>query len=712
VDARGDEIALAKLRGFSPVRTVVFALGESLGLLLVAAPLGSALGYLVTLLLAEGALVPGTPVVWTLATTWALLAAVAGSLAAAALGAVRTLVRPVLEQWRFTSSTRRRSTLLLALDAAVTAAAVVTLVLLRRGGDQPRTVYLLAPTLLVVAVAVVGVRLLPRAASLALGRTRATRHVAAFLALRQTVRRPGGMRLAALLAVAVGLATFALSGEAVARGNRAARAQTETGAPVQLGVQFEAGHDPEAAVDKADPKGRWAMTVATWTAEGGRDGGPTITGPVLGVEAGRLPDVGYAVRGQLSPAELARTITVPGAVPALFRGTRVQVDLDTLSRSGPTPLVRLQVRPQYGKSVPYEAGVLRPGRHVYTATVPCRKGCAFTGVQLSPPFDALSPMRVVAEVHAVRASLGGPFVVVPADVHRTTAWRAETDGVGPTVRITAAGGVVRVAATSPGRGDPILGYGEAPAQLPIVAAPDALAYPTKRTGSLLDYAGNEADYVVRRYSTTLPAVLDGGAVVHLDYIRSRVFGFDREAAWSVWLGPEAPADAVQRLEKAGLIVQNRHTEAARRAVLSRQGPALGLLLLLVCANAAAVLAIGGTAVALLADGRRRSFELAALRVIGVRLATLRRSAVAEQLLLLGAAVVLGLPSGYVAARLVLPSVPEFSDSTPVVLRYTPSVLVALATAAALALLLLVTAVVAGRALARAAVPSRLREAAR
>ena len=175
---------------------------------------------------------------------------------------------------------------------------------------------------------------------------------------------------------------------------------------------------------------------------------------------------------------------------------------------------------------------------------------------------------------------------------------------------------------------------------------------------------------------------------------------------------DSPERITFKVKFKSLLVQGRVTESAREAELGRQGPALGLLLLLACAIAAAVLAVGGTAVALLADGRRRSFELAALRVVGVRQRTLRRSAVAEQLLLLGAAVVLGLPSGYLAARLVLPSVPEFSDTTPVALRYTPPVLIALATAAALALLLWAAALVAGWVLARAAVPSRLREAAR
>ena len=175
----------------------------------------------------------------------------------------------------------------------------------------------------------------------------------------------------------------------------------------------------------------------------------------------------------------------------------------------------------------------------------------------------------------------------------------------------------------------------------------------------------------------------------------------------MWLGPRAPADAVARLTRAGLLVQSERTETARVATLGRQGPALGLLLLLVCAIAAAVLAVGGTAVSLLADARRRSFELAALRVVGVPQRTLRRSAVAEQALLLSAAVVLGLPSGYAAAALALPLVPEFSDPTTVVLRYQPSIPIALACAAGFALLLWITAQVAGRALARAAVPARL-----
>lgn len=715
VDARGDEIALAKLRGLPPARTVVFALGEALSLLLLAAPLGLAIGYGVTLLLAHSALVAGTPVVWTAATGWALAAAVAGSIVAAALGAFRTLTRPVLEQWRFTSPPRRSTRLLLAFDVLVAVAAVVALVSLRHDGKQPRSIYLLAPTLLVIAVALIGVRVLPRVAGLGLRRTRASRHLATFLALRQTVRRPGGMRLAALLAVAVGLATFALSGEAVARANRTARAQTELGAPVQLHVQFLPGHDPSTAVGTVDPHGRWAMAAALWFPEGaGTGGGPTITGPVLAVDAPRLPAVGYSVRGQLTPHQLVDAITVKGAPPAVFKGRQLRVTMTGYSLTGPAPAIQLGVHQLHAQSTLYPAGAFRVGRHDYTATVPCSAGCAFTGVAFSPAFDANAPMTATAEVQALAAApaAGAAFTPVKSELDGLPDWRQEGIGFGTSVRLAATGAGVRATLHSEDRGTPILEYAESPNRVPVLVAPTAMSARSRPDGQIADFADNAAPYRARQLTEPLPVVLGDGALVNLDYLRSRVAGFDREAQWSVWLGRRAPSDAVQRLERAGLIVQSRSTEAARADQLGRQGPALGLLLLLACAIAAAVLAVGGTAVALLADGRRRSFELAALRVVGVARRTLRRSAVAEQLLLLGAAVALGLPSGYVAARLVLPFVPEFSDATPVALRYSPPVLIALATAAALAVLLWVAAVVAGWALARAAVPARLREAAR
>jgi hypothetical protein len=269
--------------------------------------------------------------------------------------------------------------------------------------------------------------------------------------------------------------------------------------------------------------------------------------------------------------------------------------------------------------------------------VPCSEGCAFAGITFSPRFDTTTPTRVDVSVHGVAAD-GRP---VPVTLNRTNAWLGAAVGDGTSVRFVSADGALRAVVATSDRGSPVLAYAEAPARLPVLAARAAISEPGARAGSMVDYAGDVAPFAVRRFVQPLPVMLDTGAVADLNYLRVRVLGFDREASWSVWLGPHAPKDAVARLVRAGLIVQNRVTESSRRAELGRQGPALGLLLLLVCAIAAAVLAVGGTAVALLADARRRSFELAALRVVGVGRRTLRRSAVAEQLLLLGAAVLLG-----------------------------------------------------------------------
>ena len=81
VEARGDEIALAKLRGLRPSRTVLFALAEPVSLLVLAAPLGLVCALVATHLLTDAALVDGTPVALTGTTGLALAAAFAGSAA-------------------------------------------------------------------------------------------------------------------------------------------------------------------------------------------------------------------------------------------------------------------------------------------------------------------------------------------------------------------------------------------------------------------------------------------------------------------------------------------------------------------------------------------------------------------------------------------------------------------------------------------------------
>jgi hypothetical protein len=97
-------------------------------------------------------------------------------------------------------------------------------------------------------------------------------------------------------------------------------------------------------------------------------------------------------------------------------------------------------------------------------------------------------------------------------------------------------------------------------------------------------------------------------------------------------------------------------------------------------------------------------------VVGVPRRALYRGGVIEQVLILGAAVLLGIPAGALAARLAMPVIPEFADTTPILLRYQPPVPPIIAFAAAFLVLVCLTAMVAAAAVLRAAVPTRLREA--
>jgi predicted lysophospholipase L1 biosynthesis ABC-type transport system permease subunit len=109
--------------------------------------------------------------------------------------------------------------------------------------------------------------------------------------------------------------------------------------------------------------------------------------------------------------------------------------------------------------------------------------------------------------------------------------------------------------------------------------------------------------------------------------------------------------------------------------------------------------------------RRRAFELAALRTVGVRRATLLRASVVEQFLLLFVGAALGTAAALVAFVVGASAVPQFSDATPVQLSFAADPGIVASALGAIALLTVAGAVVAGRLLLRAARPALLREAA-
>ena len=710
IESRSAEIALAKLRGQSTWQTIRFGLGPPVLLLAVAVPFGVAGAVAAARAFAATVLLPGTPVILTWQSLAAAGAAFVGGLLAVLVSARRVLTRPVLMQWRRTTERSGGGRASVALDAVLVVAAIGGLVALRAGSGAPARggADLLAPGLLVLVVALVGTRLMPVVVAGTLPLTAGSRRLAVFLATRQVVRRPAGLRLAALLTVAVGLATFGIAGQAVGTGNRIARAQAELGASTVLTVQDETGHDPISITRHADPRARWAMAAATWLP----DGGLSVLGTVLAVDGPRLAAVGDPARGGAPLDVLGRTIGSSNLPPLALHGTGVvaRIRADGVRPSG-APQVRFDLVSDSGHLVEAESTPLRNGHHEYTAAIPCADGCRLAGITWDRPYAVTRSIGGSAVVEALSSTSGAGTTALDGRFGVRGAWRPARPNGTATDTVTPSASGVRDRFTSRDGGYGGIVYASSPQPIPAVASPAGVTTPGDGRGLRVeDGFDSEAAFAVRRTTPVLPVVLDQGVLMDVSALEDQLPDFASSARWQVWVGRHAPADRSARLRRAGLLVEDVHTEADRVALLGRQGPALSLLLLLATAIVGAVLAAGGTAISVGAASRRRSYEAAALQTVGVSSRQLYGAAFVEQLLLLGTAVLLGVPGGVLAATIALPVIPEFATPTRVQLVFTPPTAPLVAFTVVFVAVVLAVGAVAARSVLRSATAGRLREA--
>lgn len=715
-EARGPEIALAKLRGLTPRGTVVFGLLEPVVLVCLAAPLGLLAARLAVEALARVRLLPATPVLFTPLALYVTLTALAGGLLAAALAARRTLTRPVVEQWRRANGEHPASRASSYVDVGVAAIALLGLVELRAVGalrdGHVNHLVLLAPGLVALAAALAGVRLMPAVAAAAVRRTRASPRLGRFVALRQVARRPAGLRVVVLLAVAFGLTTFAVSAWSVASANRAARAATEVGAVTVLSVQPRPGADLMTVVRRLDPAGRSAMAAAELLPFGGQPGGR-----LLAVDSSRLAAVATwrADFGAGSLADLAATLRPRTSPPVLVTGTELHLFVTASSLTG-SPRAELWVdvdSPDFG-SQSVSMGRIRPGPRQYVATVDrCGQGCRLVGLSVQGAPADFSPHAGELVFTVLTAGAGrASQVEVPAGFTDLRRWQPYA-GSAPAERsdIAAAPDGLLLRYASDGSDVPGVSPTDTPARLPAVIAAGTLgAAPAGRTTEVTGLDGNGMQVTVTGRVRVLPRAGADGTLVDLEYARRLLGSHPNLSTPQVWLSAAAPAGFTGRLEAAGIDVLSTDSTVVHRELLGRQGPALALLLFLYAAGLAALLAAGGTVVSIYLSGRRRAFELAAMLAVGVPRRQVLRACVGEQLMLLLTAVALGTAAGLAGAALALPSMPTFVDDLAVPpLHYMPSpaavggfllgALAAVAATGALAALLLV----------RSASPARLRE---
>ena len=123
--------------------------------------------------------------------------------------------------------------------------------------------------------------------------------------------------------------------------------------------------------------------------------------------------------------------------------------------------------------------------------------------------------------------------------------------------------------------------------------------------------------------------------------------------WAAQNTPEAVLDAVR---DSGVTLSDQQRVDTSLEALRSDAFSLGWRIFLIVGAATLLLAIFGVLASAVAQSRWRSYEVASLRVVGVKQRNLVRASVLEYVTMLGFAVALGIVSAWIALVLVLPSI--------------------------------------------------------
>ncbi len=286
----------------------------------------------------------------------------------------------------------------LIADATLVVLAVVALVVLSTSGalsGHTDPLASVAPGLIALGVAVLGVQLILFACRVGIALSDGSRWVAPFLALRQTARRPGVLRQARVLIIALALACFATAAWSVARSNRETAARFQVGARtvVRRRADESRGRSRRRS-HRVDPTGRFAMAVADLH---------TSSTTLVGVEAspaagGRLLAARYlgargrgacsarstrgfapAVAAPRAPVEVSARVSATGQAAARLH------DLD----------LSMWVFSTRGGSAIVDLGRLHAGTWTYRGTLVrlCPGGCRMSGLGVLPASGARRSLR-------------------------------------------------------------------------------------------------------------------------------------------------------------------------------------------------------------------------------------------------------------------------------------------------------------------------------
>jgi putative ABC transport system permease protein len=571
--------------------------------------------------------------------------------------------------------------------------------------------------MIAVAGGLLAARLLVRVARRRGERALARGHAAGAVGWAGIARRPGTPRIASVLAVATCLLLVGVQAWTVAERNRHERAAAETGAEVVLQVRAPSHLGLLDAVRRADPTGRYAMAAVQVTSS-------NQDTRLLAVDSRRADHVMEWGAPDAKPHHSVRSMLDPPlpAPIALGPGT-LQVGVDVASVTSPSPL-RLTARlDEHGRSERVTLGHLRPGARTYSAGLPagCTARCTLAALAVDHPgidIDSATAKLTLTSL-ALTPAGGGAARPLPDGFGSPDAWRPLAPSLGGPVVALTPGTDLGVSVQTPGGPFAEIVHGDSPEPLPAIigatggsATPDEGALPVASTDGLdggpLRYAtSNQVAYIPRLGATAVLVDLD--LALKLDPVSS--FG-DRE----IWLSRDDPAAERQlraALAKDGIGVTSRETRGQLERVYAGDGAVLALRLLLVCGASAVLVAVGALLVAAYVGRRQRAYEVAALRVVGVRRHTVRALLLRENVGSVVVALLCGAAASLVATWVVLPALPQFDDPPEfVAVRYAPDAAAGWSAVLGLGLLLVLVGLAVAALQLRTGRPDRLREGVR
>jgi putative ABC transport system permease protein len=706
---RRGELALASLRGYSRRQLWFLGMLEPLLILALATPLGVALGYVATRVLARRWLVPGLPVPFVLASGLAVVVVVLVTGVVAALVVRDAVNEPLSAQIAGVRRPARAGRALVIVRLALVAAAVAALVVAasRSHPQAPDATDLALPMLLAVAVGVLCGLFVLLVSELWVRWSARRRALSSYVASRTVRRRREGTLVILPVTAALTVAVFTVGVSLAASTWRASAAATQVGAPLSFATDLSLSR-AVGVTQELDPEGRWLMAAGINTANA--DESSVVLKPRVVVDTRRLARVASWPSGWTpgrSAAQVARALG-PQRPSVVLTGSEVTVGIDNQVR-GDFRQLGLSLALLDDDGVPREVslGPYRQGSSTATARLPaCERGCQLQTISFGGPAALVEAMQGTATIESFTVD-GKP---VPGALDAP--WRAAASQVGTSTGVRAPprlqDGHLRVSfearSSSSYAG---ISPTDVPAVVPVLWGRTATQQTRLQTGS-------SGLFTVRSAGTAESMPFRGPSGMMIDFTM-----FTRNTTQDnstnevyIWARADTPGSVLDQLAARGL--SHPVTEAAARDLLDQDAFALALRLYVVVTVLVILLAFAGLAANLAVQLPSRRRDAASLRVVGVRRRSIMVGVVAEFLLVLGAAALAGITAGAVAQYVVVRTVTLGFADTELTPRVLPSFHLTTGVVLGLVvmLVLLVLASVFAALTVRGARTSSLRENAR